>query len=179
VYLPFDSTHKLLQFDPDNVQQVPNKMISGDYDALALNVKTIMMKHRFDDDRPLILFCRAIDILHDFYVQQKDGTSPHLSDTNKYSLIVMSLDTQEKNDKLKTCIAQVVYMRKRQHLPTWIYLPEDRPSLRSCAQEYSEDLERYVEDYEKVVLKVAKDARRMSASTSKSSDAESFTGLAQ
>lgn len=177
-YLPFNQIHKSLQFDPTKLGDCPNLLISGNYDTLALNIKSIIMKHRFNDPKPLFLFCRAIDVLHDFYVQQNDGTSPHLSDTNKFALVVMSLDTQEKNDKLKTCIAQVVYMRLRSHRPTWVYLPEDRPSLVSCSQEFSEDLERYTQSYRRVTLGTSKEVRRTSVAKN-GGDAETFTGMVQ
>lgn len=177
-YIPFDKIHAKLRFDPKNLRENPNLLISGNYDTLALNVKSIIMRHRFDDPKPGFLFCRAIDVLHNFYVQQSDGSSPHLSDTNRFSLIVMSFDTQEKNDKLKTCIAQVTYMRLREHKPTWIYMPEDRPSLASCAQEYSEELERYLKDYTRISLTTLKEIRKSSVSKN-GSDAESFMGLAR
>ena len=98
----------------------------------------------------LVYACRAIDILHSFYVEQADGSHPKLSDTDKYDLMVITLDTEEKNIRLKNCISQVVYSRKSIRKPTWLYQP--KPTLSQCVQEYSPELEMYLADYKTITL---------------------------
>jgi len=151
IYLPIEEIDPQLDFDPINLQKNPNLLIKAtDFETFCLHVKSVLIKHRFQEPIPSIHFCRAIDILHDFYVQQEDGTSPHLSETDKFDLLITSLDTEEKNDKLKTCVAQIVYSRKCHHKTTWVYLP--RPTLSACTQEYSTELDELLKSYEVVTL---------------------------
>lgn len=141
-----------LKFNPAKLRENPNYLIRGGYENLCLHVKGLMMRHRFDDPKPLFLFCRSIDILHDYYVQQNDGSSPHLSETDKFALIVISLDTRENNTKLKDCISQVVYTRLKDRKPTWLFIPEGKNGLSECQQEYSKELTEYTAGYRSVDL---------------------------
>jgi hypothetical protein len=102
------------------------------------------MQRRFEDPAPSFLCCSSMDLLRDFYVQQTDGSNPQLSDINKFDLLVFTLDNREKNDQLKTCVAQVVYNRICIKKPTWIYI--NRPALSQCTYEFSTDLEGYLEN---------------------------------
>ena len=107
------------------------------------------MKYGFRTPAPLFLCCDSIEILKRFYVAQDDGSNPKLSDANKYDLVVIIIGTNEKNDQLKTCIAQVVYNRLSIKKPTWIYTrtPYDR-----CIQEKSDDLGEYLKRFERIEL---------------------------
>jgi hypothetical protein len=107
------------------------------------------MMHRFD--RPIkIRCCTSLDLLKDFYVQQGDGSSPQLADVDKYDLLVFTLDNREKNDQLKTCVAQVVYNRLTIGRPTWIYI--NQPTLSACTYEFSNDLEEHLKHYASVSI---------------------------
>jgi len=152
VYLPFNRIDPKLEFNTETPWKNPNLLIHGDYDQFTLNVKSIIMQHRFDDPKPRFLLSRSIGVLHDFYVQQDDGSSPHLSETLKYDLVIICLDTDEKNDKLKTVISQVVYTRKKERKPTWLYLPDHRPLLHNCTQEYSEELEQNTASFTRIII---------------------------
>jgi len=145
-YLPPEEIDPQLDFDFDNLSKCPNYIIKSSYDSLCLNVKGIVLKN----EEALIYACRSIDILHNFYVEQADGGHPKLSDTDKYDLMVITLDTEEKNLRLKNCIAQVVYSRRSIKKPTWLYQP--KASLAQCVQEYSPELEMYLESYKTVTL---------------------------
>ena len=151
-WVPLNKIDVRLQFDPQELPKVPNYIIRGNYGSFCLSIKSLMMAHRFDEVSVPILFCRSIDILHDYYVQQKDGTSPQISDTDMFSLIAICMDTEEKNTMLKTVIAQVIQTRLRDRKPTWLYLPDNRQSLSACTQEYSPELEVYTAGYQKIEL---------------------------
>lgn len=107
------------------------------------------MKYGFSAPAPLFLCCDAMEILKRFYVAQGDGSSPSLSDINKYDLLVVVLGTSEKNDQLKTCVSQVVYNRLSIKKPTWIYL---RVPYGLCIQEQSAELEEHMKKFERVTL---------------------------
>ena len=175
-YLPFEKSHKELVFTPKELAKSPNFLISGDYESLCLNVKNLIMKNWLKEPRPSVRFSRAIGVLHDFYVKQNDGSSPQLSEIDKYDLVVICLDTQEKNAQLGTCIAQVVYSRSTKKRPTWLYLPPGRPTLSSCPQEYSEDLNRLTADFKKIMLN-STDTSRTTIITDSQDDAANFGGL--
>jgi len=151
-YMPLDKIDPKLKFDPDNLGECPNYLVPNEtsFETFCLNVKAIIMKYGFNYPAPSFYACDAIDILKKFYVQQDDKTSPSLSDTNKFDLLIFVLGTNEKNDPLKTCIAQVVYNRKMIKKPTWIYVKY--PTLNSCVQEYSADLEGYLASYDRINL---------------------------
>lgn len=139
-YIPFDRIDRQLVFDPTRISENPNFLIRGNDGLFRQNIKSIMMRHRFDDPATQILFCSSISVLRDFYVEQKDGSSISLADTNKYHLMVICLDTMQKNDQLKTCIAETVKIRLGNKRPTWLYLPVFRKVLSDCTYEYSEEL---------------------------------------
>lgn len=150
-YLQSDKVDKDLLFLPDKLPKSPNLIVKKtDMNSFLLNVKSVIMKYRFFHEPPCsIFFSQAIDVLHNFYVKQDDGTAPHLSSTDKYDLMIITLDTQEKNAQLNTVIAQVVQMRKNRR-PTWLYQPT--PTLEGCKQEYSEELEQMVKAHYKPVI---------------------------
>jgi len=142
-YLPYDEIDNQLAYNSD-LSKSPNALIIGtSFGSFCLHVKSRLMQMRAMEPAPYIYACRGIDVLHDFYVQQNDGTSPRLSETEKFDLMVFTLDTEEKNDKLKTVIAQVVYTRRTIMKPTWIYMP--KPALSQCTQEYSQELDQLLE----------------------------------
>jgi hypothetical protein len=150
-YLSFDKIDPQLKFIPENLSESPNLLIRSDPESLFfLNLKTIIMKHRFNDPAPLFLCCTSTDLLKDYYIQQNDGSNPQLSDTNKFDLLVFTLDNREKNDQLKTCVAQVIYNRLSIKKPTWVYI--NKPALSLCTFEYSEELEEHLKKYESVML---------------------------
>lgn len=165
-----------LVFNPADLASCPSYIIKGSYSALALNVKALMMKYRFTEPKPLISFSQAIDVLHDFYVEQKDGTSPQLSDTNRFSLMVICLGTEEANKALKTVIAQIAYTRQRDRKPTWFYLPSNRQALSQCTQEHSPELDSYTAGYKALTIALAKGQTDPSVSAQKD-DAANFGGL--
>ena len=150
-YIPLEQIDSQLIFDIDNLNKSPNLVIkSPDYETFCLNIKSIIMRHRFQPQPPLIYCCRSIDLVHNFYVQQDDGSSPHLSEAEKYDLLVFTLDTEERNLKLPSCVAQVVYTRKVIRKPTWIYY--SKSSLSDC-QEHSSELSMFLKEYREVILK--------------------------
>lgn len=129
-----------LLVDFDDYSNNDNYLISGNYDALLLSVKALIMKYRFDPKDPKILFSRAIDIIHDFHVPQADGVAPHLSSTSSYALAIVVFGTVEKNQALAPCMAQLVLNRLDEKKPIWIYFPETMPALGPSNQEYSPEL---------------------------------------
>jgi hypothetical protein len=149
-YLPFDQISPKLKFNPDDLRSSPNLLIHSDPEEwFFFHLKSIIMMHRFD--QPIkIRCCTSLDLLKDFYVQQGDGSNPQLADLNKYDLLVFTLDNREKNDQLKTCVAQVVHNRLTIGYPTWIVM--NQPSLSACTYEYSNELEEYIKQYESVSL---------------------------
>lgn len=152
VIIPEKDISSQLEFDPLKISESPDLLIkSSDYMNIFLpQLKAFIIKHRFSETTPLIRCCHSINILHDFYVQQSDGSSPHLSETQKYDLLIFTIGTQEKNEQLKTCIAQVVYLRRNIKKPTWIYMTKD--SLEMCIQEYSPDLAVFLKDFKSITL---------------------------
>lgn len=157
-YLAPEEVDKQLQFiwpPPQNNKLLsPNLLITNmRLESFCYHVKGFVMNYRFMDPAPMIYACNAIDILKDFYVEQNDGSKPSLSDLSRYDLVVIALGTQEKNDQLKTCLAQVVHSRVSMHKPTWVYLPT--PTLETCKQDYSEELKEYLMsgEFKKVTLK--------------------------
>jgi hypothetical protein len=150
-YISLDSIDSQLKFDPDNLEKCPNLLIENTDDiSFRFHVKGIIMKHGFTIPAPLFFCCDSIEILKKFYVAQDDGSSPSLSDINKFDLVVIILGTNEKNDQLKTCIAQVVYNRLCVRKPTWIYL---RVPIGNCVQERSEELEEYLKRFQSITLR--------------------------
>lgn len=133
----------------NKLSKSPNFIIKGNEKKFLLNIKSILMKLRFNDPAPSIYFCRSIDILQRFYVPQSDGETLNLSFLDNYDLLIFTLDNREKNDQLKNCILQVVYSRFNRK-PTWIYLPR---KLKECNYEYTPELEQYLNQYIEIDLK--------------------------
>lgn len=171
-----DPDKRFLLFNPSNLPASPNYILRGDYRTLALEVKSLMMLCRFMEPKPRIFFGQSIDVLHKFYVEQKDGTSTNLSETNKFSLMAICLGTEEANKALKTVIAQVLYTRQRDRKPTWLYLPSNRQSLSQCLQEYSPELDTYTESF-KVITLAPTGMGEAASSLPGRDDAASFGGL--
>jgi hypothetical protein len=115
-----------------------NWFITGTLSTFQYHIKGVVMHYKYMDPAPLIYACNAIDVLKDFYVEQTDGSKPSLTNLNKYDLVVIALGTVEKNDVLKTCLAQVVHNRVSAKKMTWIY--NATPSLEKCLQDYSPEL---------------------------------------
>jgi len=153
-YLPPSKIDPDLVFDPKNLAESPNYIFYGaDYYDFCLHVKSVIIRHRTKIDYPAMRCCSSISILTDFFVKQSDGTSRKLEEVNNFDLLVMTLDTQQKNDALKTVVAQVVYSRLRKRVPTWLYVPT--PTLTEVNLEYSDELMKYLEEKE-----VGTDVRR-------------------
>lgn len=150
-YLPLDKIDPRLKIYPHNLSESPNIFItSTDFRDFCFHVKSIIIKYRFSDPTPMIGCCSAISVLQDYYVRQNDGTSPHLSEINKFDLFIITMDTREKNDPLKTCIAQVVYNRICMCKPTWLYIP-GKAFTSETHWEYSDDLNALIrESFNKV-----------------------------
>lgn len=153
-YLPYERMDPQLVFKPADLRTSPNLLIRGDYDTLRYNIKSLIMRYRFEDPKPQFLFTRSISIMHDFFVPQSDGETPHLTYTNRFDLIIVCLGTMEHTEKLRTCLAQVVSMRAQDRRPTWLYLPEDRVGLEQCTYEYSDDLKKNASKYQEITLGV-------------------------
>lgn len=143
-YLPFDKIDSKLVFKPNELSKSPNIFIvDTDLTTFLLNIKSVIIKYRFTNNPSSIYLCKSIEILKKFYVQQNDGTSPSLSDLDKYDLVIFTLDTKEKNDQLKTCVTQVVYNRLCITKPTWVYLPKSTPL--ETTREYTEELKSFLD----------------------------------
>jgi hypothetical protein len=108
------------------------------------------MRYRFQDPMPAMYACKAIDLLINFYVAQSDGIATSLNDTERFDLLVFTLGTQQKNDQLKTVVAEVVKNRLNARKPTWIFLPT--PTLDGCVQEKSPELEELLKLYKTVTI---------------------------
>jgi hypothetical protein len=150
-YIPLQDVDPQLTFIPDDLGKCPNYLIEygTDADSFRYHVKGVIMKFGFGDPPPLFLCCDSIEILKRFYVAQDDGSSPSLTDINKYDLVVIGLGVSEKNDQLKTCISQVVYNRLSIKKPTWIFL---KTPYERCIQEKSDDLEAYLKKFTNITL---------------------------
>lgn len=157
-YLPFEKIDKKLVFTPGDLPSSPNLLIRNTgYNTFCLQMKSIIMKYRFADPPKTIYCSKSIDVLHNFYVQQEDGSSPHLSSTDKFDLMIITLDTLERNSALSSVISEVVQMR-RHRKPTWLY--QTKPTLEACTQEYSEELEAMINDEQYGYKKVSLDTIR-------------------
>jgi hypothetical protein len=130
------------QLSPDfkNLSDNENFILTGNYDALLIVIKALIMKHRFELNPPSILFSRSIDIVHDYHVPQDDGSSLHLSATSRFDLAVIVFGSNERNQAIAPCMAQLVQTRIEEKKPTWIYFPESMPALTPNSQEYSAEL---------------------------------------
>lgn len=150
-YLPLEKIDPQLEFFPYVLPSCPNYYITNtSFKDFCLHIKSIIMKYRFINHAPYIYCCKSIDLLQNFWVRQNDGTSPSLTDVNKFDLLVVTFDTKEKNDQLKTCVSEVVYNRLCVRKPTWIYVPGS--GLTMTAYEYSEEMVEYLERFKKVTL---------------------------
>jgi hypothetical protein len=144
LYLPSGGIDTRLDF-------TKNLFIRGSYDSFLLQIKSIIVQNFLTEPQISIYFCRSIDLLHNFYVKQEDGSSPTLADTEKFDLIAFTLDTLEKNNQLKTCLAQIAHTRKCSRKATWVYMA--RESLSQCVQEYTPELQAILDTYTVVNLK--------------------------
>jgi len=151
-FIPLDQVDPQLEFHSDKLDECPNYLILSETDDISFrfHIKGIIMKHGFMSPPVSFYCCDSIDVLKKFYVQQDDGSSPSLSDLNRYDLVVIILGANEKNDQLKTCIAQVIYNRLTARKPIWIYL---RVPIGNCIQERSPELEEYLKNFKSVTLR--------------------------
>lgn len=174
-WLRLEEIDSQLKFEPAKLSRSPNYFITKtDFDTFGINAKSVMMHYRFKDPPHSIMCCNSIDILHKFYVKQNDGTSPTLSETEKYDLLIIMLGTMQKNDQLKTCVAEVVQQRLRRK-PTWLFMPDNFATLEACKFEYSPELESMMKkpNYVTVNLK-PKDVGTRKTITASSSNAANF-----
>jgi hypothetical protein len=135
------------QMSPDfkNLANNENLILTGSYDALLIVIKALIMKHRFELNPPSILFSRSIDIVHDYHVPQDDGSSQHLSATSRFDLAVIVFGSNERNQAISPCMAQIISTRLDEQKPTWVYFPETMPTLTPNSQEYSAELVQLLE----------------------------------
>lgn len=165
-YLPIEKIDKQLKFDPEKPKESPFLFIyNTEYNDFCLHLKSIIMKYRFSIPNPLMYCCTSIALLQKFYVKQADDTCEHLSGTDKFDLLVVSLGTREKNNQLNTCISQIIYNRICSAKPLWLYCPLERTGgiggkadlsamLSHYEYEYSKDLEDFVwSNFEKIKLR--------------------------
>jgi hypothetical protein len=166
-YMPFEFIDKQLKFNLESLKKCPNLLITArSDDTFYLNIKSLLMIHKFTDP-PASIYCyRAIEILQHFYVKQDDGTFPHLMDTENFDLLIILLDTEEKNEALPSCISQVVYLRKNIRKPTWIYVPiskrikgQIKPEISKC-KESSAELMKHLESYSTIFLEFPQELRK-------------------
>jgi len=164
-YMPLNKIDKQLKFDPFNLRSNPFLFIyNTSYNDFCYHLKSVVMKYRFAKPSPLIYCCTSIDLLHKFYVAQEDGSCQHLSGTDKFDLMVVTLGTKEKNNQLNTCVAQVIYNRICSAKPIWLYCPftvqggiggpaDLNTLLNLCMYEHSKDLEEYVwNEFKRIIL---------------------------
>ena len=148
-----------LVFVYDDLKKSPNLLVQGRGrladDVFLLNVKSVMMKYRFGQVKPRILFSRAIDIVHDYHVQQDDGTSLHLSSLSVFDLVILKFGTQENNKALAPCLTQLIQNRLEEKKPTWIYYPD----VFTVKKEITPELEQMLERYKKVDLAAGESVR--------------------
>lgn len=143
-YLPLEKIHKSMTLNLKDLSESPNLyIINTNIRTFFLHVKSVIIKYRFIDNPPLIYFCRAIEILKRFFVQQEDESKPQLTDLNRYDLLIFTLDTLQKNAHLGTCVSQVVYNRYCEFKPTWIYLPES--TVFENTREYTDELKAFID----------------------------------
>ena len=148
--VPFNKIESHLILKPEDLAGSPNLLIRGDYDTFCNHLRSIIIKYRYADPPSSIYCCNSIDILQRFYVAQGDKTCPGLSETAKYDLLVMCLGALAKNDQLNTCVAEVVYLRKKKKKPVWIFLPY--PTMELCKYEKSPELEEILKEYDPVTI---------------------------
>jgi hypothetical protein len=152
-YLDLKRINPELIFTPEKLSESPNIHIQGrgtlSDDTFLLTIKSILIKHRFDTVKPRILFCRSIDIVQEYHVQQEDGTSLHLSSLSVFDLIILKFGTHEMNKALAPCLAQLVQNRVEEKRPIWIYYPD----IYTIKREQSQELDRLLEKFKKVELK--------------------------
>lgn len=185
-YINLENIDLQLIFKPDDLINSPNLFIyNTSFNNFCQQIKSTIIKYRFSEPNPLIYCCRSIDLLHKFYVAQEDGSCQHLSGTDKFDLLIVTLDTKEKNNQLKTCVAQIVYNRVCCVKPTWLYIPfsinmEMSPDalktmLSKCEFEYSDDLLDYITKYyKKIILKDVSDEQSKIQKTKSEKKAGNF-----
>jgi hypothetical protein len=173
-YLHPDNLDSQLVFLPDDLPNSPNLLITGDPDNFKIQMKSLLMKNRFIVPKPRILFSRSIGIVQKFHVQQDDDTSPHLSATLTFDLVIVIFGTKEQNKALSPCMAQMVMTRKEEKRPTWIYVPPPKVSVSQCDQEKSTELEETVKDFKEVVLLTREGSIKTGANKESKSTAADF-----
>lgn len=143
-YLPLDEIDSQLVFELGN-PKISHNLIMSDttYDSFLFHMKSFIIANKYAEPSANIYLCDSIDLLKNFYVSQDDGTCPGLRELNKFDLLIFTMGTDEKNDQLNTCVAQVVANRKNLRTPTWIYLK--RP-YDACQWEKSDILKSYLDN---------------------------------
>jgi hypothetical protein len=148
--IPFNKIDSRLVFKPDELTESPNLLIRGDYDTFCNHLRSIIIKYRYAEPSNSIYCCESIDVLKRFYVEQSDRINASLSETEKYDLMVLCFGVRQKNDPLKTCMAEVVNLRRRKKKPTWIFMHYQ--TLELCDQEKSPELEECLKEWPLVVI---------------------------
>ena len=171
--VPFKKINLQLIFNPVELNQSPNLLIQGDYNTFCNHLRSLIIKYRYAEPSSFIYCCNSIDILQRFYVQQSDGTSPGLSEAEKFDLLVICFGALQKNDQLKTCMAEVVYSRKKKRKPVWIFLPFQ--SMEQCTYEKSPELDEHLKDF--VPVMIADENVKVTRGTKVNNNASNFKGV--
>lgn len=151
-YLHPDKMDPQLLFKPYDLINSPNFIITGNYDTFVLQIKSLLMKNRFINPKPRILFARSIDIVQDYYIAKDDDTWLHLSALSDFDLVIVNFGTVEKNKAIAPCMSHLAQIRREEKKPTWIYLPILKPTIAQCEQEKSTELEEIIKTYEKITI---------------------------
>lgn len=121
LYLTKEEIDPRLLFFKEDLPESPNLLIKTEnFDMFALQIKTALMKVRYDPPPALAWAGRSIDVLQRFYVSQPDGSCLTLASTEKFDLMIIALGVSQKNDPLKTVVLDVVQTRLDVHKPTWV-----------------------------------------------------------
>ena len=171
--VPFNKINPQLIFHPEDLSQSPNLLIQGDYNTFCNHLRSIIIRYRYADPSSFIYCCNSIDILQRFYVQQSDGSSPGLSEAEKFDLLVICFGALQKNDQLKTCMAEVVYSRRKKRKPVWIFQPFQ--SMEQCTYEKSPELDEQLREF--VSVTVADENVKVSRVTKVNNNASNFNGV--
>jgi hypothetical protein len=153
-YVPPDKIDARLNFNSENLVANPNLKLYGDPDSVYLQIKALLMRHRFDQNTKIYLM-KSINIVHDFHVQQANGDVPqHISFLTNYSLLIIVVGTMERNEALAPCLAQVINNRMEAKKPTWVYIPPMATGMDGTiiTQEKSPDVAQILNEFDSVVL---------------------------
>ena len=163
-YLHPDKLDPRLLINYQDLSANENFIIEGSYDTFLFMIKALIMKNRFDLNKPRILLSRSIDIVHDFHVPQGTEDARHLSAIAVFDLAVIVFGSMEVNKAIAPCMAELVSTRLQDKKPTWIYFQE---VLTPKSQEYSEELLVLLEKFSKITIHSDQTIDKNTASNSK------------